>query len=75
MEAVEVLIDRPSGSISIVTSDDTSKVEVEHTLTVEQAWKLVTDLNQAIQKLSNPRKTILNPHRRGPGQNRKRKIA
>jgi hypothetical protein len=54
MEPVSVLIDRPSGNISIVTSDDRSASEIERTLTVEQAWKLVTDLNEAIQKLLTP---------------------
>lgn len=52
MEIVSVLIDRNASEISIVTTDDTTKETIERTLTLEQAWKLVTDLNVAIQKLT-----------------------
>lgn len=53
---IEVLIDRKAGDLSITASDDRTQVDIEKTLTVEQAWQLVTELNKAIQTLTSQRK-------------------
>jgi hypothetical protein len=51
---VDVLIDRSSTTISIITTDDSSGESIEQTLTLEQAWGMVADLNEAITKLLQP---------------------
>jgi hypothetical protein len=47
---IEVLIDRKSNDLAITLTDDAGN-DSESTLTLEDAWKLVTDLNEAITKL------------------------
>lgn len=48
---IEVMLDRAANNLSIISADDTDGREVETTLSLEEAWALVSNLNQAIQRL------------------------
>lgn len=49
---VEILLDKAAGNLSIIAIDDVDGCSVETTLSVEEAWALVADLNQAIRKIT-----------------------
>jgi hypothetical protein len=49
---IDVLIDRKNNNLSLTTIDDTTSEEVETTLSVAEAWSLVADINEALQKLA-----------------------
>jgi len=48
---VEVLIDKKANNLSIICTEDGSGVEIEQTLSLEEAWSLSAAVNEAIQKL------------------------
>ena len=48
---IEVLVDKSAGDLSIVTSDDSTGYSVETTLSIEDAWLLICNLNSALQQL------------------------
>lgn len=50
---VEVLIDYRAGNLSIIAVDDFTGMSVEHTLSLEAAWKLVTELNISLLGIGN----------------------
>lgn len=48
---IEVLIDKKENNLSIICTEDGTGVEIEQTLSLEEAWAAVSALNLAIQQL------------------------
>lgn len=65
---VEILVDSKAKDISLVAVDDTDGSSVETTLSVEDAWEVVTQLNVAIHKLTQVEPKVV--HNRYPSKSR-----
>lgn len=63
---VEVLLDRKANNLSFTTADDSTGTEVETTLSLEEAWILVTELNAAIRSLTTVEPKVIHTHHPAP---------